>query len=218
MTSDAKIIGGIIVVTVLLIVGFSLTGQPSADSVPTGTGEVLREDAYFEGTSDAPVTLVEFGDFQCPACRQIFPTVNALVTTYPTQLKIVFREYPLQQHKNARPASRAAEAAGLQGKFWDMHTFLYERQQEWATVSDPISEFIEYAKLIGLDIEQFKTDMQGELVEARITQDVNDGDLLRLPGTPTFFVNGTQLETIDQASLEAAINEALARATTQPTE
>ncbi len=211
MTSDTKIIGGIIVLTILLIAGFGFTGKKSTDPiVATRTGQVMRDDAFFEGPADAPITLVEFGDFQCPACKQMFPAVNNLLTTFPNQVKVVFREYPLRQHANARAAAAAAEAAGAQGKFWEMHTFLYERQTEWDTAANPLDDFTEYANLLGLDMAQWRTDMESDLIQRRISQDVADGDALGVPGTPTFYVNGTQIEALNQASLEEAIRVALA--------
>ncbi len=132
-----------------------------------------------------------YGDFQCPACAQIFPVEKQVVTNFNDQIKFTFRHFPLESiHPNARAASRAAEAAGLQGKFFEMHDALYESQNAWSSLSNPLDEFVSMAQKIGLDTEKFKTDYATELVNATINADLKEGNSKNVSGTPSYFVNG----------------------------
>lgn len=164
-------------------------------SSPTPAEVALGADPpRMRGAANAPATLEEFGDFECPPCGQLHPELKKIEADYGDKLRVVFRQYPLTQiHKHAYDAARAAEAAGLQGKFWEMHDTLYEKQLEWSLAPDPRAKFAEYAKTLGLDVDRFSSDMVGEIASARVALDMRRGKSLGVRGTPTLFVNGRQL-------------------------
>jgi protein-disulfide isomerase len=145
------------------------------------------------GNPNAPVTLEEFGDFQCPMCGTYYPEVKKIESEFGDQLKVIFREYPLvPMHEHALLAAQAAEAAGLQGKFWEMHDKLYENQTTWVAAKDLVPIFVDYAKQIGIDPDRFMKDLNAETVAVRIFQDGKRAHAFGLKGTPSFFVNGKE--------------------------
>jgi protein-disulfide isomerase len=141
---------------------------------------------HAQGPKDAPLVLLKYGDYQCPYCGQAYYIVKQLQQTLPDDLRFVFRNFPLSQiHPDAVGAARAAEAAALQRKFWEMHDTLYENQDSL----DPES-LLEYAAELGLDLSKFIADMGSKQVERRIVEDFQGGVRSGVNGTPTFFVNG----------------------------
>lgn len=169
---------------------------------------------HTKGAKNASLTLEEFGDFECPPCAQFHPILKTMHEEFGDRLKIIFREYPLPGHQHAVQAASAAESAGLQGKFWEMHHKLYENQKTWHEAFDVRPIFEDYAKQIGLDIERFKRDINSDMVARRITEDGIRGRSLNLKGTPTVFMNGREIpfETImDAGRLRNAINAELTR-------
>ncbi len=172
---------------------------------------------YVYGNPDAEVTLVEYGDFECPACGAFFPIVEQIKEEYKDKIRFEFRHFPLVQiHQNAQAAHRAAQAAGNQGKFWEMYTILYERQANWrsnGSGSLASSVFEGYAEEIGLDVDRFKADVAASDTLATINADVERGKADGVEGTPSFFLNGKKIEdttTIDTIEeFRAIINEAL---------
>jgi protein-disulfide isomerase len=170
------------------------------------------EPAHFRGSANATVTLEEFGDFECPPCGLFHTTLKGVEGQYTERIKVIFREFPLTPpHVHALAAARAAEAAGLQGKFFEMHDLLYENQARWKDVFDVRPIFEEYAHRIGLDVEKWKADQDGEIVARRITLDGSRGHSLGVKGTPTVFLNGTEVpfEQLTAEGLRAAIDKAL---------
>src|SRR6266496_3123052 len=171
------------------------------------------EMVHVRGRTDAPVTLVEFGDFQCPPCATLADPVNKLEQEYPSRLRLVFRNFPLQNHKHAREAALAAEAAGLQGRFWEMHDLLYREQAVWSNADNVPELFNGYAGMIGLNLDQFKKDMDGEKTKARVDSDHERGNSLGVQSTPTVFINNRQLGPNDRtpdglrATIDAALKE-----------
>jgi len=172
---------------------------------------------HIRGNRDAPVTLEEFGDFQCPPCGLIAGFIDQLVKDYQPNLRIVFRNFPLPNHKHARAAALAAEAAGLQGRFWEMHDLLYREQSVWSEASDPAELFNSYAGMLKLDLARFKKDMAGEKARARVAADLERGEALGLKTTPTLFVNNRELAGSQRspnglrAMIDAALKEKPAR-------
>lgn len=166
---------------------------------------------HIRGNPNAPVTLEEFADFQCGACGAYYPELKKIEAEFGERLRVIFRENPLvPQHQYGLVAAQAAEAAGLQGKFWEMHDKLFENQKTWAEAKDVVPLFVDYAKQIGLNTDQFMRDLNGEAVAARIFQDGKRSHALVVNSTPTFFVNGKQA-TGDQwkpDGLRQMINEA----------
>ena len=141
---------------------------------------------HVRGSEDAPVTLVEYGDFQCPYCGDAYPVVQELVERFGDGLRFVFRHMPLADlHPRAPAAAEAAEAAAAQGRFWEMHDRLFEHQRE---LSDP--ELREHAAVVGLDVERFDRELSEGVHAARVEQDYLSGVRSGTPSTPRFFVNG----------------------------
>ncbi|HVI69611.1 MAG TPA: thioredoxin domain-containing protein [Magnetospirillaceae bacterium] len=149
------------------------------------------------GTDAQKVTLIEYGDFQCPACYKMYPSVHDLTTKYPDKLTFIFRNKPLTQlHPNALAAATAAEAAGLQGKYFDMYDMLYQTQPSWQGVSvgDRTTLFQNYAQQLGLDVEKFKTDLSSKDISDKINRDKATANVFKVEGTPTFVINGQRVD------------------------
>ncbi len=161
---------------------------------PDPAGEVKgAEPAHVRGNPSAPVTLEEFGDFQCPSCGSYHPELKKMEAEFGDKMKVIFRELPLlPMHEHALMAAQAAEAAGLQGKFWEMHDLLYDNQAKWVEQKDLVPVFVDYAKQIGINPDQFMKDLNGETVAQRIFQDGKRAHSFGLKGTPSFFVNGRE--------------------------
>lgn len=170
--------------------------------------------SHAQGAGNKGVTLIEYGDFQCPACKQFYPLVKQVKEEYGDDITFQFRNFPLTQiHPNAMAAHRAAEAAARQDKFFEMHDLLYENQDSWSPLPDPTSVFEGFAKQLNLDIEVFKSDVASEEVAATINADIKAGQEAGANSTPTFVINGQKIE--NPKSLEdfkRLIDEAIAAA------
>ena len=140
------------------------------------------------------MTLVEYSDFQCPACATYFPVLNQLAAEYASSTRIVYRHFPLEQHKNARLAAYAAEAAATQGKFFEMHDMLFAEQTKWSELADPAPVFTSYAQTLGLNMEQFAADGASQALKDRVERDVASGKVYAVNATPTFYVNGRKIK------------------------
>ena len=179
----------------------SLT-SPAAPAASTSTTpgnenaapELGSTPPHAQGPADAPVTLEEFGDFECPPCGLLHPVLQTMEKEFNGRIRIIFREFPLvPTHVHALAAARSAEAAGLQGKFWEMHDLLYENQKTWHDAFDARPIFEGYATKIGLNMDQFRRDSSGEIVAQRIFLDGKRGHALGVNGTPTVFMNGREV-------------------------
>lgn len=146
------------------------------------------------GSADAKVVLVEYGDFQCPACKAYVGAVDAVRAEFGDRVRIEFRHFPLPMHKNARIASEAAEAAFAQGKFWEMYHKLYEEQDRWSNMSNPRSTFIEYATALGLDAAKFEADLSSPDIRGAVQADKAAGEDAGVSYTPYFILNGKNFE------------------------
>ena len=221
-----KFVLSIIGVTILIIAGavlyFSKFDSSTAAN-PNGSTPVSEEkqkllevvaDDYIKGNKDATVTLVEYLDFECEACRAYYPLVKQLADEFKTEVRFVNRYFPLPGHKNGLPAALAVEAAGRQGKYWEMHDILYENQQSWGEKQSPDPAIFEgYAKQIGLNMDQYKKDVKSKEVSERVNRDKNSGTQLGVNGTPSFFLNGEKIpnpKTIEdfKTFIQAAILKA----------
>jgi protein-disulfide isomerase len=160
---------------------------------------------HIAGRTSAPITLVEYGDYECPFCGQAYWVVKALQERLGDQLCFVFRNFPLVNvHPHALPAAEAAEAAGEQGRFWPMHDMLYEHQD----ALEP-SDLVEYAVSVGVDLDAFEYDLRSHRLVDKISADLRSGALSGVPGTPTFFVNGYRHDgSFDFDSLWSVITRA----------
>jgi len=169
------------------------------------------EGPHIRGNPDAPVTLEEYGDFQCPPCGKFAVFLGQVEKEYDSRLRVVFRNFPLKMHEHAREAAIAAEAAGLQGRFWEMHDVLYREQETWSTAPNARELFESYAGTIGLDLDQFRKDMEGEKAKERVDADRHRGESLGIETTPTLFINNQPLEQKDRnpEGIRAVINAAL---------
>jgi protein-disulfide isomerase len=161
----------------------------TSSPLPTGTAPVaVPTKPNFKVSS--PVVLEEYGDYQCPPCGLLYPELKKIEAEYGNQVQIVFHHFPLRtMHKNALAAAHAAEAARNQRKFWEMHDRLYRNQSAWADVGDPREIFVAYARELGLNVEQFRSDMESNQVDQRISADVQRGSSLGVTGTPTVFLD-----------------------------
>src|SRR6266480_858220 len=173
-------------------------------------GEI--ESVHVRGAADAPVTLEEFGDFQCPPCGALSEPLNQLEGDYRAKMRLVFHHFPLANHANAKPAAYAAEAAGLQDRFWEMHDLLYREQANWSKTTDPSELFLSYARIVGLNTAKFQKDINSEEVKERVAADQKRAAELGVHLTPTIFVNGKSIvgPSLNQTGLRAAVEAALA--------
>ena len=185
---------------------------PATQETP---GKPDAESPHIRGGANARVTIEEFGDFQCLPCAELFPTLAKVEEDYGERLRVVFRHKPLHKHEHAVLAACAAEAAGLQGRFWEMHDLLFQNSLRWTKGVDTVGPdaspsrrlqskvlaldaevrdvFVSYAEMLKLDVERFKTDMDSDEVKARVESDRARGDTLGIDRTPTLYLNGRLL-------------------------
>ncbi len=166
--------------------------------------------AHVRGSTKAAVTIEEFADFQCPPCGGISGIVKELERKNADRVRVVFRHYPLRNHANAVPAALAAEAAGLQGKFWEMHDHLFKNQGAWSKAENARALFAEYAGAIGIDTQRFTKDMEDEKLKARVTADQERASSMGVSRTPSIFINGQAIpvESFSLNGLQTAIDSA----------
>lgn len=172
--------------------GSNRPANTGAARTPATTNVLGAQPPNLLGSPNATVTVEEFADFQCGACASVHPRVKELTSIYGSRIKFVFRHFPLSipAHDKAYNAAVAAEAAGLQGRFWDMQNLLFTNQQVWTNNPDYRRIWEEYAAKIGLDVEKFKTDMAGLLTKERVNADMARGRALNISSTPTIYING----------------------------
>ncbi|MBU0981066.1 DsbA family protein [Patescibacteria group bacterium] len=149
---------------------------------------------WTKGNPNAKIVLTEYSDFECPACAGYFAIVENISDEFKDDILFEFHHYPLPQHDNALIAAKAAEAAGVQGKFWEMSSLLFENQSEWAIEKHPEENFISYAEELGLDVDQFKNDILSKQIKEKISNDTKLGNQIPIMATPSFFINGQLIE------------------------
>ncbi len=218
-TSSSRYLSwGIFIVIIALVVWGLIAAQNKADKKNANLilpSQIVETD-HAKGSTIAPVTLVEYGDFQCPACGLYYPIVEQVVREVgPEKLRFVFRHYPLAGHPNAIPAAKAAEAAGLQGKFWEMYSMLYEKQKSWEKAPNAKTVFTSYAKEMGLDEKKFTEDYELDTIVERIDLDYRGGTKAGITGTPTFFINGKMIKSPQNADEFKKLISNAATTTTQ---
>ncbi len=209
----------LIVLAVVAVIGFVVwalakpedSGSSSTTSQLTQAEQDSLKTGNTLGNPNSKVVVTEFGDYQCPACGAWHPFIkDTVLPKYQDKILFVFKNFPLTKpHPNAQSSAQAAEAAALQGKFWEMHNKLYESQDEWSELKDPSSKYEQYAREIGLNVDQWKKDKDSSKVKDIIKADVAIGEKLNLPGTPSFLVNGKLVQTKAEADLTNAIDQAL---------
>jgi len=202
MSIEYKFISGIIATTILIIGGAMYLG--SRPEKTFADSEVLLTSTHTTGNSDSKVVLVEFSDFQCPACGAYKPVVDQLLEKYGEKILFGYRHFPLPQHENALKAAIASEAANNQGQFWAMNDYLFENQENLT------AEVIRKgAEKLELDMKKFDEDIQNKELASLVERDKNDGNRLGVNSTPTFFLNGKKLKLNRPQDLSIAIDQAL---------
>lgn len=195
MSQEMRVLAIIGAITVVMVIGgvLLLSGGSSSKTAAVDSQVLSRQNVHqTESSGSARVTVVEFADFQCPACAQAHLVLKSVMPDYTGRVNLVYRHFPLPQHGNAILAATAAEAANKQGKFWQMYDLLYGNQTSWSESDKARESFVHYATQLGLNQEQFSKDLDsGEFTE-RITIDTNDGRALGVNSTPTFYINGVK--------------------------
>ena len=170
----------------------------------------VRQSDWKFGNPDAKVTLLEYSDLECPVCREYEPIVEQARSAYASSTLFIYRHFPLQQHPWAIAAAHAAEAAGGQGKFWDMVHVLFLNQDAWVASKDPKPLFAQYAGQLGLDVQKFQQDEDSQAVAGKVVSDRDAALQDQIPGTPTFFLNGQQVQFQSYEQLKQLLDQALA--------
>lgn len=204
----------ILTIVIVGLVGLFIATKPDGgnDAEFTGDPKVVQEDDNTKGAEDGKVTLIEYGDFQCPSCAALYPVLAQVAEKYKDTVTIVYRHLPLTEiHPNAVAAARAAEAAGKQEKFWEMHDKLFETQNLWGQLqTNQQKTFESYAEELGLDVEKFKIDYASEEVGNKINRDKASAAEFNAQGTPTLILNGEKIDTPrDFEAFSNVIEEAL---------
>jgi protein-disulfide isomerase len=187
--------------------------RPQTTAIPKamGASKEHAEEVHVRGAANAAVTLEEYGDFQCPPCGGLEAPLQQIERDYALSLRVIFRNFPFTIHEHAHEAAYAAEAAGLQGRFWEMHDLLYREQAGWSKTKDVQPLFDSYAGMIGLNLERFKKDVGGEQVKAKVASDQKRGEALGVKNTPTIFINNQSVPptSLNPVALRAAIDAAV---------
>lgn len=187
-------VGFLAVIAVGVILLVTLGGNKEDGQTASLSDSVVLQE-WTKGNLESQVTLVEYSDFQCPACAAYYSLTKQLMEEFGDRIKFTYRHFPLRQiHINADLASRATEAAGKQSKFWEMHDLLFENQSSWSESRDADKIFEGYASKIGLNVEQFKSDIKSKEVAEKVQKDYESGVASGVNGTPTFFLNGKKLD------------------------
>lgn len=212
MNKVAWIIFGAVIVLIFggLII-YSHASNPSIDVSAINTNTIIPASAqnghiadHVYGDANSKVVFVEYGDFQCPSCGGAYAQVKSATESYKDKVAFIFRNFPLTTlHPNARAAAAAAEAAGLQGKYWEMHNMLYEGQADWESLSGDqrTNIFVSYASQLKLDTAKFKTDIASSTVNSKISFDQAVGNKIGVNATPTFYLDGQKLSDADSGQI-----------------
>jgi len=183
----------VLLALILIVSYFVSSSENTIDPATFADVETFELEARVKGNPEAELSLVEFSDFQCPACQQAYPVVKQLEEQYGDQFLFEYRHFPLRSiHPNAQIAAQAAEAAGVQGMFWEMHDMLFDNQSQWSRSFNPTKEFKKYAEELGLNVDRFEFDLKSDEVKEKVNADADQAELLGLQGTPSFLVNGEQ--------------------------
>jgi protein-disulfide isomerase len=202
---------GFVVVLVLIVWGLIASMGRQASTPVFGTPVPVSSADHVRGPSGAPVTVIEYSDFQCPACEAYYLLMEQLLSGASTTMRLVYRHFPLPQHPNAALAAQASEAAGMQGKFWEMYGLLFQDHAEWTDVPDPHQAFDGYALRLGLNVGKFKSDMDSAAAKGIVDGQLAEGQSIGIDYTPTFFVNGKVINNPQSYEQFKAIIDAAAR-------
>jgi protein-disulfide isomerase len=218
------------VIAAVIIIFIGIFAVANHKSSKSGSGDTKATTSHVEGQGSDGIKLVEYGDYECPYCGEYYSTVKEVQAEYNTQMTFQFVNFPLESiHPNAFAGARAAEAANLQGKFWQMHDLLYEENQvyynsneqeaTWVGASTPLTYFDAYAKQLGLNVTKFNTAYNSDKVNDLINNDLDKGNNLNVQATPTFYLDGKKVSPVNslsafQSLINAAIKQKAAAAST----
>ncbi|MEO8065587.1 MAG: thioredoxin domain-containing protein [Candidatus Doudnabacteria bacterium] len=212
MTKELKIMGGIVVLVIAGAVLLFFKGNAPQTTTVADPGKLVRDASNMTGVITAKVTLVEFGDYQCPFCGSINPALEKIIDNYKgnKDFNFVYRNFPLPQHQWAKLTAEAAEAAGAQGKYWEMHNLIFDNQSQWTGAAQPMDILTGYAQSLELDVNAFTAAVQKNQYDNKITgEDLADGNALGVNSTPTLFLNGKKTSASTYDDLKKAIDDAL---------
>lgn len=187
----------VLVVAGAVFGAIKLVYQSPYDNTPRAAiVDAVEANDWVNGNEDSAVELIEYSDFQCPACASYYPLVRQLSIDFGSDVKFVYRHFPLKQHKNAELAAKSAEAAGRQGKFWEMHDKIFEGQSYWENESDGGARgiFKGYAISLGLNTEEFTNDLDAKDVKEKVQENYESGVRAGVSYTPSFFLNGAKIQ------------------------
>ena len=194
-------VSAVLVIGITAIAAWQIAKAPPKTPLPSRTtdgtlAEPVGPNEWTKGAKDAKVSIVEYSDFQCPACGAYYPTVEKITAEYADKVSFTYRHFPLPQHKNAERTAYAAEAAGKQGKFWEMYSMIFEHQKDWSDLGAPQAEeiLLGYATELKLDLNLFKKDMKSPETRDHVKRDKDVGIRSGVNSTPSFYLNGKKMQ------------------------
>jgi len=187
------IITVVVIGSIFGIVKLASKSQTTGSDNLAITVSAINDNENIKGGKEALATLIEYSDFQCPACGSYYPIVKKVTEDLGAKVRFAYRHFPLPQHKNAKLAATVAEAAGKQGKFWEMHDLIFQNQSDWSEEKNAAILFAKYAQDIGLDLARFQTDIASDDIKAKIENDYKSGVKAGVNSTPSFFLNGKKI-------------------------
>lgn len=204
---------GVFAGTALILLGLGYLQNRSEQPVTNDEVTKILDTDQVKGDRNSKVVLVEYGDYQCPGCAAFEPLVEQVIGELGSQFAFVFRDFPLRNaHEFAQPAAEFAQAAGLQGKFWEMHDLLYKNQTAWSTKGvDAKALFLQYATSLALDVDKLKTDMKSDAIKDVIDRNLDGGLEYGINSTPTFYLNGLKLSPRNYDEFKSAVVDAIAK-------
>ena len=188
------------IITVVIIGSIFGIVKLASKSQTTGSDNLaisisaVNDSENIKGDKEALATLIEYSDFQCPACGSYYPIVKKVTEDLGAKVRFAYRHFPLPQHKNAKLAATVAEAAGKQSKFWEMHDLIFQNQSAWSEEKNAAILFAKYAQDLGLDLARFQTDIASDDIKAKIENDYKSGVKAGVNSTPSFFLNGKKMD------------------------
>ncbi len=213
MTKEVKIMA-LVFIVIFAGLGFLIVRNNQTALAPISKEQLIRPTSHSTVSPNAKVNIVEFADFQCPACAAAYPIMEQILAFYKNnpQVNFVARNFPLPQHQYALLTAEAAEAASAQGKYWEMYGLIYTGQNDWVNSADPMSILVGYAAQLKLDVNKFKAEVTANKYDNIIQQDKQDGVAIGINSTPTFFINGVKEIGIQSVSdFKARIDSALTK-------
>lgn len=203
---------GVIAVIVLSVAGlikFANSPSSSVLSSEISNAAKISDKDIVKGNKNSKITLIEYSDFQCPACKYYQPIIKQVLSDFDGKILFAYRNFPLNTHKNAKPAAQAAYSAHLQGKFWEMHDMIFENQESWADSNDADKIFRSFAEKLKLNTDKFKADYNAKPTKSFIEDQTNEGISIGINSTPTFFLNYKQIKAQSYEEFKTLIQNEL---------